>query len=613
MSSPAELVTQTFARAEGYASAATAALGTYLSAMTGLNYSAPTVSVTWNSIAPPALPDLPSAPTLPTVEFEAPSTPGAFSGALPTVVIDDFSEAAPEIEIGVAPTVAYGAVPAIPSIGDITTPSAPNVTMPTAPSLLTLASVTLDAIDLRAEWLDELASGAPTLTLVAPTPYSYTRGDEYVSELLSLLGTKFVSIINDGGTSLSAAAEAAIWNRAREREQALALANEAEVLRSSDALGFGLPSGVIAMQLRQAQQDGLGKASSLSRDIAVKQAEMEQDNMKLALQEGVKLEGQLVDYSYKLEQLTFESAKTAAENAVATYNAAVTNYQALVEGYKAFASAYQTVINGQNAIVEIYKAQLQAEQTKAQINSTLVEQYRVGIEAGRIQVEIYNSQVQAARTLVDIEKTKIEAAGEQIRAYTAQVNAETSKVEAYKAQVGAQQAIAEIYRIKTQAYSAKVSGQAEKARVLLAELDTALKAKALEWDGYKAQIEGERARITALAAQSGVLVDGYKAAALAIEAKANSTARLWETQIKDYEASQNVSLTAAKMNTEAFLSTRQAQQDTAKVGAQVYAQLTSSAYTMTHAQAHIQGSGETSVSYQYRGEVSSDVSPMTSA
>ena len=34
---------------------------------------------------------------------------------------------------------------------------------------------------------------------------------------------------------------------------------------------------------------------------------------------GMQLEGQLIDYSYKLEQLTFDAAKTAAENAIRTH------------------------------------------------------------------------------------------------------------------------------------------------------------------------------------------------------------------------------------------------------------------------------------------------------
>ena len=47
--------------------------------------------------------------------------------------------------------------------------------------------------------------------------------------------------------------------------------------------------------------------------------------------------------------------------------------------------------------------------------------------------------------------------------------------------------------------------------------------------------------------------------------------------------------------------------DAAKAGTQVYAQLTSSSYSMMHAQANINGSANMGVTYSYSGEVSGTV------
>lgn len=611
MSDPSALVSASFAQAGSYAASATSALSGYLANLAGLNYSAPTVSVTWNAISPPSIPSLPAVPALPAVAFNAPSVPGAFGSTLPAIVIDDFTEVAPTLSIGAAPVPSYGAMPTIPDIAAVSLPAAPAIIDPTPPTLMALNTVTFGGVDLRATWLSNLETSLPTLTLVSPTPYSYTRGAAYSSSLLGALTTRLLDRISNGGTGLTPAVEQALWDRARSREMNSALANEQEILRSSEALGFHLPAGTTAMQLRQAQQATNDKVSELSRDIAVKQAELEQENLKQAIAEGVQLESKLVDYSFQLEQLTFESARVAASNAIEIYNAAVGYYRSLLEGYQAYAAGYRTVVEGQMALVDIYKAQLTAEQTKAQVNSVLVEQYRVSIEASRIQADIYRTQVEAAGTLVQIEKTKVEAAGEQVRAYTAQINAETSKVEAFKVGVQGQQALVDIYRTKSLAFSAKVGAQAEKARAELGAYNSAVEAKRLEWDGYRALVGAEQTRLNSLTSQSSLLVDGFKSAATAIEAQANTQARLWETQIKDYEAGQSITLSAAKMNTESFISTRQAQMDVSKVGAQVYAQLTSSAYAMVHAQAGVSGSASTSVGYNYNGEVSSDVAPLT--
>lgn len=65
----------------------------------------------------------------------------------------------------------------------------------------------------------------------------------------------------NGGTGLAPAVEQAIWDRARSRETQTALANQTEVMRTSEALGFPLPSGVLASQLRAAQEDYYNKLS----------------------------------------------------------------------------------------------------------------------------------------------------------------------------------------------------------------------------------------------------------------------------------------------------------------------------------------------------------------
>lgn len=74
--------------------------------------------------------------------------------------------------------------------------------------------------------------------------------------------------------------------------------------------------------------------------------------------------------------------------------------------------------------------------------------------------------------------------------------------------------------------------------------------------------------------------------------------RVWETQIKQYEAGQQVVSYAAKLNGDWTIQANNARLDAAKAGAQVYAQLTSSAYGMVHASAGASASGGTSVSYR---------------
>lgn len=668
-------VTNAFSKAYTYANSALSGVGTFTTALENAIYTPPTISVEWNSIASPTLPDLPADPTLPTIEFNDPTKPTALDLDVPTVTVDDFTTPEPDITIDAAPTVSYGVAPTVPTPDDITLPSEPSVSLPTAPDFtmpdalsltmpsaptitlpstptyLSLSTPTFAGVNLHEDFLANLET-IPTLDLVAPTPFSYSVGPEYSSALLSALSAKLNERLA-GGTGLPVAVESAIWDRARTRETNTAQANIDEVQRSADALGFALPTGAVAAQLRQAQQDYYDKVSNLSRDIAIKQAELEQDNLKHTIEKGIQLEGQLIDYSYKMEQLTYESAKTYAENAIAVYNAQVENYKALIGAYQTYATAYKTIIDAELAKVEVYKAELQAEQTKAQINTTLTEQYKAGIEgqkalvevykaeldgkqieasvykteveavgvtaqayktrveAAMSTVELYKAQLEGSKALVEIEGLKINAAAEAIKGYVAQINAETAKIEAYKAGVEAQSVVANIYKTKAEAFAAKTGAQVSKAQAEIARYNALMQGKVVEWEGYKAKVQAEGIRMDSLARQSSALIDAYRAGATAVEAKANMNARIFETEIKNYEAGQMITLQTAKANNEAILHTNNARIDAAKTGASVYAQLAGSAYQMVHATAGVGSSDQTSITYKYDGKVNADVTPLT--
>ena len=82
--------------------------------------------------------------------------------------------------------------------------------------------------------------------------------------------------------------------------------------------------------------------------------------------------------------------------------------------------------------------------------------------------------------------------------------------------------------------------------------------------------------------------------------------------MKQYEAGVQVAMQAAKINNDAAIQTNNARLDAAKAGTQVFAQLTSSAYSMMHANAGISGSASMGVSYSYSGDVIGTVPAISS-
>ncbi len=558
-------------------------------------YSPPQISVQWQTLAAPNLPQIPNAPSLPSLSFNVPhGEPGALNASMGNVQIDDFNVAAPTLNFGSMPVLNIGAAPTLPSINDVAIPDAPNVVLPDAPQFLQLQSHSFGGVDLHEEWLDKLDE-IPVLSVLQPERFSYSPGARYASQLMDNLKAVLNARIQ-GGTGILPAVEQQIWDRARDRETQISLAREQEVLRGAEALGFPLPSGVLAAQLQDARREYHDKLSGLSRDIAIKQAELEQANLKDSIQQALGLESTLLEDCYKLEMLAFTASKEAADNAIAAHNAALEHFKALLDGYRSYAAAYETVVKAELNKVEVFKAMLQAEQIKAEINQSLVARYKAEIDGRMAAVEIYKARVGAAQTLVELERTRIQAGAEQVRAFVATVNAETAKADLYKAQVGAESAKVEAYRALTQAYGSKVGAQAERARAEVAKFQAQVSAKQLEWDGWKAKLAAETAKMEATARQSTIAVDGYRAGAAAAEAQAGAYMRRWEADIKQYEAGKELTFRVAKANADAVAHAQDMKMEAAKISLATATQSVASAWQMVSASASV-GS---SMSYSYQ-------------
>lgn len=81
--------------------------------------------------------------------------------------------------------------------------------------------------------------------------------------------------------------------------------------------------------MADARREFHDKLSGLSRDIAIKQAELEQANVKDAITQGLVQEGQLMDQAMQLDRLSFEAVKATADHGIATHNAALERFKAL--------------------------------------------------------------------------------------------------------------------------------------------------------------------------------------------------------------------------------------------------------------------------------------------
>lgn len=136
--------------------------------------------------------------------------------------------------------------------------------------------------ELSGAVIDQLAGlfrGYITTYFPDETPY-LTKAQEWI-----------VKALTTGGTGMSAQVEAQIWERDRARILKDAARAEDEALTVWAARGYPLPPGAAAHTVRLIQQDAQDKIAQASRDVAIKQAELEVENVKFAVQQAIGLYG----------------------------------------------------------------------------------------------------------------------------------------------------------------------------------------------------------------------------------------------------------------------------------------------------------------------------------
>ena len=97
--------------------------------------------------------------------------------------------------------------------------------------------------------------------------------------------------LTTGGTGINPSIEAQIWARDRSRILREAERAEEEVISSWAARRYPLPPGAAAWQLANIRKDASDKIANASRDVAIKQAEIEVANAKFAVESAIKLYG----------------------------------------------------------------------------------------------------------------------------------------------------------------------------------------------------------------------------------------------------------------------------------------------------------------------------------
>ncbi len=305
---------------------------------------------------------------------------------------------------------------------DLTNVQFPGLTIPTAYNYQTVPVVdlpinfALERPDISLPGLG-VAPPAPTIDISALQPIVVPNDDllvpthefeyfeqAYQSTLLDPLKTKLLNDLLNGGTGIEPADEAALVQRARNRETELALSGMDAVGRSAAGRGFPLSPEERALHQARAHQDMQSKTSSLERDIYVDRASRSVENRRFILAQVKEIENVLIGFHQSVQERALNVARAAAEFAIAIYNTLVTRVRTRLE---------QAKIKG-----EVQVARFQAEAARAQALlgvfqgqiSVYEANLRRQVEGARLGVELYRADTDGNKSFHDtlIAKTSLQ-------------------------------------------------------------------------------------------------------------------------------------------------------------------------------------------------------------
>lgn len=580
-----------------------------------------------NVPAPPPLADIPefqdivpkeitapeaarAALTIPTLDgLEAPVNTATAPVFVEPQKPSDFSEPSPQ-QPTVNTTFSFPAAPSldlglVPTTGAYTAPDAPAFVLPEFTSAAP-GDAPVGPTDLNTQLAQAYSQQSPAMYaalsgqldafMVSMSPQHHNA--------LATLEAKLAEFMQ-GGTALPAAVEDAIYARTRGKL-------DAEYRRARDTIydeatkrGFTMPDGAVNSAMAQARIGASDNNAKAAAEIAVKQAELEQQNMQFAVTTSTTLRNAALQASISYHQNLVAINGQALDYAKAIVNALVQVYQAQVEAfrakldlYRADAAVYETRMRAVQTLADIYKAELEAYATAVRVDEVKMNIFRARVESMNSLVGVYRAQIDAVMATVNAEKLKVELFGEQVRAYAVQAQVKEAQWRGYAAAVSGQEARFSAYGREIDAYRAEVDAYQASIAAKKAEIEAVTATNEGAVREYVARVQGYSAQVSAEGQIASTKIDVQKTQLMAaaaqyqaLDAQARVTQSYYQTAatlgIEKARVQSSLALSAAELYVKQIGSAAQ----TAISGAQVYQGLAAAALQGVNAIASAATSG----------------------
>lgn len=478
----------------------------------------------------------PIRPALDTSDFNLnlPADPGAAPGFVGNSIT---FTSAPELGI-TPPTLTYGPRPDTPNIplpiappppGHIELPVSPSYALPAVPTFESLALPAAPNIQIpefqgeKPVWVEPPFNESWTFD---PSAYEAVLLDRLVAALDPML---------QANTALPPQIEDAIFQRGRSRIEVETQRSVDQAFAEFGSRGFSEPAGMLAGRLLEIRQAGANQVAEVARDTAIKRYEEVLQNLRFAIVQGAAIEGVYVQLHIEDNRVALQAATFQRESALAVLNYRITVFNARQQAYATEAQVFETRIRATLAHIEVYKAQIEGELAKGQINEQRVRLYEGLLRGVGLMVDFYRAQIDAVKVRTEVDRNVVERFKAEVDAYDSRWRAHVAEWQGYTASIEGEGKRADVYRTLVDAQSKRVDAwamgnnqQIEQERLRIAQHGQRLQA----WEGgvrrWGAQLDGERARLSAVAQREDVKARLYVADASVEQAASAAGDRSFE-------------------------------------------------------------------------------------
>ncbi|MBT9153385.1 MAG: hypothetical protein DDT39_00042 [Firmicutes bacterium] len=417
-----------------------------------------------------------------------------------------------------------------------------------------------------------------------------------------------------GGTGLPAAIEDAIYERGRARIDVEVGRAVQEIVDEFGARGFSEPQPILAARIERVRQDGQNRAAEQARDVVIQATQIEIENLRFAVQQGIALETTFANLHVEEQRLLLAAAQFIRDSSISVLNAKINLFNARLQGYQTDAQVYAERVRSEMAKAEVYRAEIEGARVRGDINQQRVALYGEQVRTVGVLADVYRTQVQAVQAEVEANTQQIEGYRAEVQAYSERWRAHVSEWEGYRAAVAAEGQRVDVYDTMARTFATRVQAwdrtqqtKFDRERLRIAQHGQSLQVWDADLRAVLAGLQAQQARVGAAAQGASAVAQIYAADASVSSAESAAHDRKFELGLARERAVVDTELQAAQARIQENIQLLTLLARARETMAQVFSQLTASTMSAVSLSANIgtstSQSTACSTNFSFSGEI----------